>query len=168
MANFNRDQRSDGRRDFGRRSFGNDRPQMHQATCDNCGKSCEVPFRPNGSKPVYCSDCFRSMDNGDQARPERKSFERRDDRQSFRREDRPRFNREDNQSKPSQQQDYSAQFAMLNAKLDTILDLLSEPKAPLESEINEEVLEEIAEDVQDVEQDVEKPKKAKKTTKKKK
>jgi hypothetical protein len=23
---------------------------------------CEVPFRPNGKKPVYCRDCFRKED----------------------------------------------------------------------------------------------------------
>ena len=26
---------------------------------DSCGKEARVPFRPTGSKPVYCSDCFR-------------------------------------------------------------------------------------------------------------
>lgn len=31
---------------------------MHAATCANCGKACEVPFKPNGDKPVYCKDCF--------------------------------------------------------------------------------------------------------------
>jgi CxxC-x17-CxxC domain-containing protein len=31
---------------------------MHEAICATCGKSCEVPFRPTGDKPVYCSDCF--------------------------------------------------------------------------------------------------------------
>lgn len=31
---------------------------MHQATCSDCGSRCEVPFRPTGAKPVYCSDCF--------------------------------------------------------------------------------------------------------------
>ena len=31
--------------------------QPHQATCDNCGKRCEVPFKPTGIKPVYCSEC---------------------------------------------------------------------------------------------------------------
>ena len=24
----------------------------------NCGKKCQVPFRPDGAKPVYCKDCF--------------------------------------------------------------------------------------------------------------
>ena len=37
-----------------------DRPrEMFTATCDNCGQEARVPFRPTGSKPVYCSDCFR-------------------------------------------------------------------------------------------------------------
>jgi len=31
---------------------------MHQAICDQCGKSCEVPFRPTSGKPVYCNVCF--------------------------------------------------------------------------------------------------------------
>ena len=35
-----------------------DRGRGYPATCAQCGKTCEVPFRPNGSRPVYCSDCF--------------------------------------------------------------------------------------------------------------
>lgn len=31
---------------------------MHKATCASCGNPCEVPFRPDGSKPVLCSECF--------------------------------------------------------------------------------------------------------------
>jgi CxxC-x17-CxxC domain-containing protein len=31
---------------------------MHSAICSSCGKTCEVPFRPTGDKPVYCRDCF--------------------------------------------------------------------------------------------------------------
>jgi CxxC-x17-CxxC domain-containing protein len=40
---------------------GNERSdrQMHSTTCSDCGKSCEVPFKPSGSKPVYCSNCFQ-------------------------------------------------------------------------------------------------------------
>lgn len=38
---------------------------MHNAICDNCGQSCEVPFRPTGDKPVYCKNCFRKKDRGD-------------------------------------------------------------------------------------------------------
>jgi CxxC-x17-CxxC domain-containing protein len=32
--------------------------EMFSATCATCGREARVPFRPNGSKPVYCSDCF--------------------------------------------------------------------------------------------------------------
>jgi CxxC-x17-CxxC domain-containing protein len=27
-------------------------------TCDECGKETTVPFKPTGSKPVLCRDCF--------------------------------------------------------------------------------------------------------------
>lgn len=32
--------------------------KMFEAVCDQCGKSCQVPFRPSPGKPVYCDDCF--------------------------------------------------------------------------------------------------------------
>jgi CxxC-x17-CxxC domain-containing protein len=32
--------------------------EMHDATCSNCGKATQVPFKPTTGKPVYCSDCF--------------------------------------------------------------------------------------------------------------
>jgi CxxC-x17-CxxC domain-containing protein len=35
--------------------------EMFDAVCSNCGKDAKVPFRPTNGKPVYCSDCFRSM-----------------------------------------------------------------------------------------------------------
>jgi CxxC-x17-CxxC domain-containing protein len=34
--------------------------EMFEAVCANCGRTASVPFRPSGSKPVYCSDCFES------------------------------------------------------------------------------------------------------------
>ena len=34
--------------------------EMFEAVCANCGKTASVPFRPSGSKPVYCSDCFEA------------------------------------------------------------------------------------------------------------
>src|SRR3989344_1104997 len=33
--------------------------EMHDVTCDKCKKQCQVPFKPTGDKPVFCSDCFR-------------------------------------------------------------------------------------------------------------
>ena len=42
---------------FQRSGGGFDRP-MHKATCADCNKECEVPFKPSGDRPVYCKDCF--------------------------------------------------------------------------------------------------------------
>ena len=46
--------------------YGRDRGprEMFSATCSNCGKEAQVPFRPTSGKPVYCSDCFRSQRGG--------------------------------------------------------------------------------------------------------
>jgi CxxC-x17-CxxC domain-containing protein len=44
------------RRDSKGGSF-EDRP-MFEATCAKCGEKCEVPFKPNGEKPVLCKGCF--------------------------------------------------------------------------------------------------------------
>jgi CxxC-x17-CxxC domain-containing protein len=35
--------------------------EMFPAVCGQCGKETEVPFRPTNGKPVYCSDCFRTI-----------------------------------------------------------------------------------------------------------
>lgn len=58
-----------------------ERSEMFEATCDQCGRRCEVPFRPSGNKPVYCNNCF-SGQQGDQRpsfdRPRQDRFEKRD------------------------------------------------------------------------------------------
>lgn len=33
--------------------------QMYPAVCSSCGVETQVPFKPNGTKPVYCRDCFQ-------------------------------------------------------------------------------------------------------------
>ena len=35
--------------------------EMFAATCSSCGREAKVPFKPTNGKPVYCSDCFRTM-----------------------------------------------------------------------------------------------------------
>ncbi len=35
--------------------------EMFDAVCARCSKETQVPFRPTGARPVYCSDCFRLM-----------------------------------------------------------------------------------------------------------
>jgi CxxC-x17-CxxC domain-containing protein len=74
MGRFNRDNKSGGGRKFddrksGGRSFGGggggfrDRNssgpmQKYKAICSKCGDDCELPFRPSGDRPVFCSTCF--------------------------------------------------------------------------------------------------------------
>jgi len=33
--------------------------EMFSAVCASCGVETQVPFKPNGLKPVYCRDCFQ-------------------------------------------------------------------------------------------------------------
>lgn len=77
--------RRDGGRDFNR--GGSDRPEMHKATCAECGSSCEVPFKPMSGKPVFCSNCFKSKEGGDRSdsrRSEGRDSGRSNSRDSFR------------------------------------------------------------------------------------
>ncbi|MFA5207733.1 MAG: CxxC-x17-CxxC domain-containing protein [Candidatus Paceibacterota bacterium] len=188
MANFNkifdRDRRDTGprERDFkkrdsgGRRSFGGrdrgdrERPEMHEAICSDCGKRCEVPFKPTGDKPIYCSQCFTSHGGASRSeRPERGGRERprfgdRGDRpmfdatcdtcgKRFQLPFRPTgekpvycndcFDREGGSSVKNIEKpanQYKEQFEQLNAKLDRILKALT-PTAPVKEEKKEVVVE---------------------------
>lgn len=121
MGNFDRNNNSNGGR-FGRRDFGGDRnrerPQMHTAICSNCGKACQLPFRPSGDRPVYCSDCFAKV-NGAEPRRNFDRNDRRDDRGGSR----PPFRKFDNDTSGKSLR--KLQFEALDAKLDKILNLLS-------------------------------------------
>ncbi len=106
---------------------GSDRPiQLHQATCAECQKMCEVPFRPNGEKPVYCRDCFASK-GGPAAgrdfspRPARPSF---GDRKSFgpRQDFRPR---QDFAPRGGDNGDLKAELSAISAKLDRLIEVMS-------------------------------------------
>jgi len=43
-------------------------PEKFKATCAECGKEAEVPFKPEDGRPVYCKDCYQKR------RPPRRSF----------------------------------------------------------------------------------------------
>lgn len=118
MYNNNRGGFSGGNRSFGgpRRDFGGgggEERKMYSATCDKCGRPCELPFRPNGRKPVYCSNCFEK--EGGASQGENRSF---GGERSF--PSRPRV-----ETRNYDQPDYGRQFNELNAKLDKIISLLS-------------------------------------------
>ena len=34
--------------------------QMFKVTCAECGVETEVPFKPDGKRPVYCRDCYQN------------------------------------------------------------------------------------------------------------
>lgn len=37
-----------------------DKPREYfKAVCSDCGKECEVPFKPTQGRPVYCRDCYQ-------------------------------------------------------------------------------------------------------------
>jgi len=141
MGYFNRDSNNRSGRDNrgGGRGFGggrdrggrDDRPsfrsegprEMFKTVCSNCGKDCEVPFKPTSGKPVYCSDCFEKVGGRD-------SGERRPER--------PERNRSDFSERPQAPRvDNTKQFSDLNAKLDKIIELLT-PKVA-EVSVTEEV-----------------------------
>jgi len=45
---------------FGNRGSYNREPrEMTKVTCSDCGKECEVPFKPTQGRPVYCEECYR-------------------------------------------------------------------------------------------------------------
>lgn len=55
--------------------FGGGNKELFTAECAACHNKCEVPFRPNGKKPVYCSNCF--VKDGESApRGDRRDFSR--------------------------------------------------------------------------------------------
>jgi len=42
------------------RGFNSGPREMHEVTCADCGKKTEVPFKPDGNRPVYCRECFQN------------------------------------------------------------------------------------------------------------
>ena len=48
-----------GRRNFEKSNRNPEQRIFHEAICDRCGNRCELPFKPTGIKPVYCSSCHK-------------------------------------------------------------------------------------------------------------
>lgn len=110
--------------DFKKKSWGNDRGgdrgpvTMHRATCAECRKNCEVPFRPNGDRLVLCNDCFGGKRDNDRG-GERSNFGDRPVRREF--NDRPATS---SFSKPAgQTDDLKKQISELNTKVDRLIAL---------------------------------------------
>jgi CxxC-x17-CxxC domain-containing protein len=94
---------------------------MHAATCANCGKACEVPFKPAGDKPVYCKDCFggkggHSADGGFHKKS--RSF---DATPTWKGTERPAFVPTSNSQKSEGSGMATKQLEMVNAKLEVLI-----------------------------------------------
>jgi CxxC-x17-CxxC domain-containing protein len=92
--------------------------ELFDAICSKCGNACQVPFRPNGQKPVYCRACFGSPTS---APAGRENFIRRDVPMA------PIAPRIEDRSIA----DLKQQMNAMNAKMDNILrivETLSKPK----------------------------------------
>ncbi len=101
----------------GKREFGPDtRPvQLFSATCAQCRKACEVPFRPNGEKPVFCRDCFGGKkESGRDFAPAPRSA--------------PTYAPK---STDANVDDLKRQIEGMNKKLDTVLQLVESLAAPV-------------------------------------
>ncbi len=94
MTYFNRGGGDSRSQFYGSRSGGDrrERAEMFDAVCAKCGANCQVPFKPNGRKEVFCSKCFGEM-NGEEPRESRRGnrFESRGNDRGF--GDRPRFDK---------------------------------------------------------------------------
>lgn len=127
---------SGGRPSFQKKSFGGDRGGdrenvMHKATCSECGKTCEVPFRPSGDKPVYCSDCFNKKKVGDDRGP-RRDFGDRAPRREF--NDRPAPRADFARPTPVNNDDTKNQLRDISIRLDKLINAV-EKLAYVKSEV---------------------------------
>lgn len=93
--------------------------QMFQAICSNCGKPCEVPFKPTGDKPVFCNDCFNKKRDPSDTRMSRPEFSDRAPKRDFSRPD-PRA-----PYKPAQENNnLGKQLSDISAKLDRLISMM--------------------------------------------
>lgn len=109
--------------------------QMFSAMCSDCGKNCEVPFRPSADRSVFCKDCFGAKrdgqggDRGYRATP--RSFEDRDT--SFSAAPKP-------QAEDKRIDELKRQLDVANKKLDTIMEMVEEMVVAKGDEIRQAAL----------------------------
>lgn len=61
---YNTGSKFGSRPSFGAKPQFSNTGESHRTNCSECGASCEVPFIPNGKKPVYCRNCYKHKDAG--------------------------------------------------------------------------------------------------------
>lgn len=111
-----------------------EKKEMFSATCSNCNKPCDVPFRPSGDKPVYCSACFgqKSSENSREGRTEGSNFDR--GRNEYRKE-RTDFTKPtvDRSQSDRELGEIKRQLITIEARLNRILDIINPPMPPVKA-----------------------------------
>jgi CxxC-x17-CxxC domain-containing protein len=127
-----------GNKDFNRPNFGGSgakrdfrggegkNMEMFEAICADCGKTCEVPFKPNGRKPVYCRECFaknggplQSQDSSSNRFPPKRDF---GNNSSYKPAYKPEYKPDVNNGVG----ELKKQIEAMNAKLDKLVWLMTE------------------------------------------
>jgi CxxC-x17-CxxC domain-containing protein len=110
------------------------KPELFAATCSSCGKPCEVPFKPSGDKPVFCSACFGKSSSRDKQSEERGGRDERKAPRNFKKESYPKredrtFRPDYSEKKDNGHEELKKQIALLESKINRVLELLNTEKA---------------------------------------
>ncbi|MEI7719883.1 MAG: CxxC-x17-CxxC domain-containing protein [bacterium] len=93
------------------------RAELFSATCSQCHKPCEVPFRPSSERPVFCRDCFNSRDTSERSFSGKPSYPSRT----------PYGKNQDQRpttSTPTHTNELAQQIDAINKKLDALMRLV--------------------------------------------
>ncbi len=116
---FGGDSRSTDSRNYNPKDRAPRENKSYPATCTNCSIACDVPFRPDGSKPVLCRDCYSKKGPATTSAPAgRDRFAQTDSRSE-------RFS--SNSTNTSQQTEINQivkQLGALETKINQILELM--------------------------------------------
>jgi len=133
MAEYKKYNQGGPKRPFSKPSFGGKpsfQKELYDAECNSCHKRCQVPFRPNGKKPVYCTDCFSKQDGRDSRDTRTSTFSRE-----------PRFERNSSPTPNREIQELKRELQAMNATLQKLVSSLetSNRSAALSEEVRKHV-----------------------------
>lgn len=122
---------------FSKKKFGfrgGDKPMAFDATCDVCHKPCRVPFKPNGSKPVLCTNCFKKDRGAESTYSGKRSFAGRDERipGAFGRSKPAGYGSPVRSAAPADSGKLEARLTAIEAKIDRILKMLDNSELGME------------------------------------
>ena len=114
--------------------------EMFSATCSDCGKSCNVPFRPSSEKPVYCSECFGMKKSANEPRGSKHAEKRSHTPTHISNHSQSNANAVNNTRGVSNDviTNLKRQITGLEVKLNKILDLINPPLPARKAEVSQE------------------------------